>query len=49
MGGRWTSTLDEQNDRDIYIITDPKMLEANVIDVDLLRTMYKKIILEKRK
>ena len=40
---RWSTYLNELNDRDLYIITDPKELEANVLDVDLLRKMYEKL------
>lgn len=43
-GTRFTSYLSDLNDREwMYIITDPVRLEANVIDVDLLRKMYEKI------
>jgi len=42
-GWRWTTYLNELNDRDLYIITDPKRLESNVLDVDLLRKMYEKL------
>jgi hypothetical protein len=40
MGGRWTAELNELNDRDIYIITDPEVLAGNCIDRDLLRALY---------
>jgi len=36
MGGRWSTPLNEINDRDVHIIKDPELLVANVIDVDLL-------------
>jgi len=43
-GTRFTSYLSDLNDREyLSIIKDPKRLEANVIDVDLLRKMYIKI------
>jgi hypothetical protein len=42
-GWRWSTYLNDLNDRDLYVITDPKQLKANVLDVDLLIKMYKKI------
>ena len=42
-GWRWTTHLNELNDRDLHIITDPTKLESNVLDVDLLRKMYEKL------
>lgn len=42
-GWRWSTYLNELNDRDLYVITDPKRLESNVLDVDLLRKMYEKL------
>jgi hypothetical protein len=43
-GTRFTSYLSDLNDRCwMSIIKDPQRLEANVIDVDLLRKMYEKI------
>lgn len=43
-GTRFTTYLSDLNDREyLRIITDPQLLEANVIDVDLLRKMYEKI------
>ena len=35
-GGRWTTPLNELNDRDVRLITNPKWLSANVLDKDLL-------------
>jgi len=35
-GGRWSTPLNEINDRDVHFITDPKRLEFNVVDEDLL-------------
>ena len=35
-GGRWTTPLNECNDRDVHIIKDPELLVANVIDSDIL-------------
>jgi len=43
-GTRWTEVLNNINDRDIHIITDPKLIEDNVIDVDLIRNLYEKTI-----
>ena len=41
MGGRWDGILNQQiNDRDFYIITDEKLISSNVLDVDLVRTIY---------
>jgi hypothetical protein len=43
-GTRFTTYLSDLNDRDyLSVIKDPQRLEANVIDVDLLRKMYEKI------
>ncbi len=42
-GWRWTTHLNELNDRELYVITDSKRLESNVLDVDLLRKMYEKL------
>jgi len=39
-GGRWTTPLNELNDRDVKIITDPKRLEFNTQDKDLLIAMW---------
>jgi len=39
-GGRWTTPLNELNDRDVKIITDPKRLEYNVQDKDLLIAVW---------
>jgi hypothetical protein len=39
-GGRWTTPLNELNDRDVFIIKDKKWLEANVLDVDILKAMW---------
>jgi hypothetical protein len=41
-GTRWTTILNNLNDRDVHIITDLKTLEDNVIDVDIIKTLYKK-------
>ena len=46
-GGRWSTTLNTANDRDIFILEDkyPKeesdiLLKENVLDVDMVRKMY---------
>ena len=39
-GGRWTTPLNEINDRDVHFVTDPKRLEFNVQDKDLLIAMW---------
>ena len=39
-GWRWSTYLNELNDRDCYIVTKPELLQANVLDVDLLRKMH---------
>jgi hypothetical protein len=39
-GGRWSTPLNEINDRDVHIITDPKRLEYNVQDKDILIAMW---------
>ena len=39
-GGRWSGILNEINNRDLTIITEPELLEANQLDVDFLRTLY---------
>jgi hypothetical protein len=39
---RWSTYLNEMNDRDLHIITNPILIEANTLDVDLLRKMYEK-------
>ena len=36
LGCRWSTPLNVINDRDVHIITDPKRLESNVLDVDIL-------------
>lgn len=36
LGWRWTTTLNDLNDRDLKIITDNNLLKCNVLDVDLL-------------
>ena len=41
-GGRFSTVLNEINDREVVIITDPELLAANVLDVDKLRTLYEK-------
>ena len=40
---RWDVCLNNLNDRDIWVITDPELLKANVLDVDLLKKMFSKI------
>ena len=35
-GGRWSTPLNEINDRDVFIIKNEEWLKANVLDVDLL-------------
>ena len=42
MGGRWTTYLNELNDRDVYVIPDNELPKNNVLDVDLLRGMYER-------
>ena len=42
-GTRWTTILNNVNDRDVRIITDPIYLTDNVIDVDIIRNLYNKI------
>lgn len=42
-GGRWSTSLSELNDRYLAIITEPKLIEENNLDKDLLISMYKKI------
>ncbi len=40
-GDRWSTVLETMiSDRDIHIIKDPKLIEWNVQDVDLLRKLY---------
>ena len=40
-GSRWTGILNPQlNDRDINIITDEKLIEFNIQDVDYVRKLY---------
>jgi len=39
-GGRWSTPLNVINDRDVFIIKNPEWLEANVLDVDLLKTFW---------
>jgi hypothetical protein len=39
-GGRWSTPLNVINDRDVFIIKNPELLEANVLDVDLLKTFW---------
>ena len=41
-GGRWSTTLNETNDRHVAIQTNPEYLAANVLDVDLVRAVYEK-------
>ena len=43
-GGRFTSYLSALDSRNLEVITDPKMLEANVVEVDLLREIYREKI-----
>lgn len=43
-GDRFSTVLNEVNDRSVHIITDPVLLEANVLDVDRLRALYVKNI-----
>jgi hypothetical protein len=42
-GGRFSTYLNQMNDRFLKIIDNPEHIEENVVDVDLLRKMYKKI------
>jgi len=43
-GGRWTGILNPWiNDRSIHIITDPKLIESNVMVVDYVRKLYNTI------
>jgi len=41
-GGRWSTSLNEVNDRHLYILDD-KLVEYNAIDVDLVRKLFEKI------
>ena len=40
--GRFSTILNEINDRGVVIITDPELLAGNVLDVDKLRALYEK-------
>jgi hypothetical protein len=40
---RWSTRLDETNDRDIYVLNDPKLYEFNAYDKDILYTIYNQI------
>jgi len=42
-GGRWSGILNKINDRDLRIITDPVLTEANLLDVDFLKTIYNQL------
>lgn len=39
-GGRWTTPLNELNDRDVFIIKKEEWLEANTLDKDILISMW---------
>lgn len=39
-GGRWTTSLNEVNDRSLYIIKDEKLVEYNALDVDIVRKLF---------
>lgn len=39
-GSRWTTTLNELNDRDVFIIKKEEWLEANTLDKDILIAMW---------
>ena len=39
-GGRWSTPVNEINDRDFYVLTDPVRLEYNRVDEDLLIAMW---------
>jgi len=41
-GGRWSTVLNEVNDRDVRFVTKPEHLEANVMDVDFLIALWEK-------
>jgi hypothetical protein len=43
VGWRWTTHLNDMCDREVYIITNSKLLEANVLDVDIIRKFYTEI------
>ncbi len=40
---RWSTWLNNLNDRDVSIITDPDRLKANVLDVEFLKKIYTKL------
>ena len=39
-GGRWSTPVNEINDRGVYQITDPERLEFNRLDEDVLIAMW---------
>lgn len=39
-GGRWTTPLNELNDRSVRFLTDPKRIEYNRLDEDILRAWW---------
>jgi hypothetical protein len=43
-GGRFTSYLSCLDSRNLEVITDSRMLEANMVEVDLLRKLYEEKI-----
>lgn len=43
---RWGVNLDETNDRTVYIVTDPKLIEDNTLETDLLQTVMSQTISE---
>lgn len=42
-GGRFTTYLNALTDRHVEVITDPKLIEANVVEVDLVRKIYEEL------
>lgn len=44
MGGRWTTTLNPQiNNRYLILISDPKLIESNTLDIDYVKKLYNTI------
>ena len=41
-GDRWSTVLNEINDRDVHIINNPELIKENVIDVDIIKKLYNK-------
>ena len=40
IGGRWSTSLNEVNDRTLYIVEDEEFVKYNALDVDRLRKLY---------